>query len=143
MGETPGSRESQRTVLVVDDDPQVLMLISAILKGGHYSVLTAANGDAAIAQAKAYQPAIDLLLSDFSMPGMSGVDLATEMSAGRPGLKVLLMSGFPLATLVLREDWHFLPKPFVPSQLRALISWLIPEVERARATAAGTLTTGE
>jgi FixJ family two-component response regulator len=55
------------------------------------------------------------------MPGMSGIDLATEMTIERPHLQVLLMSGFPAGMLVLNEGWHFLAKPFIGSQLRALV----------------------
>jgi len=59
------------------------------------------------------------------MAGMNGVDLATQMSRERPNLKILLMSGFTDGMLVLNEGWHFLPKPFIPSQLRTLISGLV------------------
>jgi YesN/AraC family two-component response regulator len=59
------------------------------------------------------------------MPGMSGVDLATAMTIERPKLRVLLMSGFVEETLVLNEGWHFLPKPFIASQLRALVVGLV------------------
>ena len=64
-----------------------------------------------------YQPAIHLLLSDFDMPGMNGIALATQISVERPQIKVLLMSGFTEGMLVLNEGWHFLPKPFIASQL--------------------------
>jgi hypothetical protein len=56
---------------------------------------------------------------------MSGIDLATIMTADRPELKVLPMSGFPGGMPVLNEGWHFLAKPFVSSQLRALVTGLI------------------
>jgi DNA-binding response OmpR family regulator len=59
------------------------------------------------------------------MPVMSGIDLATELSLERPQLKVLMMSGFTGGMLILNEGWHFLAKPFIPSQLRALIVGLI------------------
>ena len=59
------------------------------------------------------------------MPVMSGMDLATEISLERTEIKVLLMSGFTGGMLVLNEGWHFLAKPFIPSQLRALIAGLI------------------
>ena len=64
-------------------------------------------------------------LSDFQMPGMTGVDLATQITLQRPQIKVLLMSGYPSGMLVLNEGWQFLPKPFIPSQLRALIVGLV------------------
>jgi DNA-binding NtrC family response regulator len=73
-----------------------------------------------------YESEITLLLSDFQMPkGMSRVDLATAMTLERPQLIVLLMSAFPEGMLVLNEGWHFLPKPFITSQLRALVAGLV------------------
>jgi len=56
---------------------------------------------------------------------MSGIDLATKLTLERPKIQVLLMSGFNGGMLVLNEGWHFLAKPFIPSQLRALIAGLI------------------
>jgi FixJ family two-component response regulator len=56
---------------------------------------------------------------------MSGVELATALTHERPGIKVLLMSGFPDGMLVLNEGWHFLAKPFIASQLCALVAGLI------------------
>jgi hypothetical protein len=59
------------------------------------------------------------------MEGVNGVDLATKMTADRPALKVLLISPFTDGMLVLNEGWHFLPKPFISSQLRSLITGLV------------------
>jgi len=59
------------------------------------------------------------------MPEMSGVELATAITIDRPKIKVLLMSAFPAGMLVLNEGWHFPAKPFIHSQLRALISGLV------------------
>lgn len=109
------------TILVVDNDPQILGVVSALF-AEEYHVLSAATGALGLEQSRNFKGKICVLLSEFQMAGgMSGVDLATVMTADRPGLKVLLMSGFPGGMLVLNEGWHFLPKPFVPSQLRALV----------------------
>ena len=115
----------QRTILVVDDDPAILKYVSGFLVDVDYHVLTASSGEAALRQSRDYKGQIDLLLSDFQMPVMSGIELATQMSIERPELKVLMMSGFTGGMLVLNEGWHFLAKPFVPSQLRALILGLV------------------
>jgi CheY-like chemotaxis protein len=125
MEQTPGLRNDQKTILVVDDDPAILKFVSEFLAQGAYNVLTANNGQDAIQQAKAYKQEIHLLLADFEMPEMSGIDLATKLTLERPKIQVLLMSGFNGGMLVLNEGWHFLAKPFVPSQLRALIVGLI------------------
>jgi two-component system, cell cycle sensor histidine kinase and response regulator CckA len=125
MEQTLGSQNPQKTILIVDDDPVVLKMVAAMLDNGAYTVLTADNGNEAIQKSKDYKPEIHLLLSDFQMPEMSGVDLATHLSLERPALKVLLMSGFTDGMLVLNEGWHFLAKPFIPSQLRALVTGLV------------------
>jgi two-component system, cell cycle sensor histidine kinase and response regulator CckA len=121
-----------KTILVVDDDPDVLEFVSGILNEGRYKILTAANGSEAVQQSVDYKGAIDLLLSDFQMPGMSGVEVATQMTSKRPELKVLLMSGFTDGMLVLNEGWHFLSKPFIPSQLLALIADLIEPDKKSK-----------
>ena len=125
MAETLVPQNDQKTLFVVDDDPQILKFVSGFLVQSNYKVLTASNGADALQQSKDYKGEIDLLLSDFQMPGMSGVDLATKMTLERPRLRVLLMSGFTEGMLVLNEGWHFMAKPFIPSQLRALIVGLI------------------
>jgi DNA-binding NtrC family response regulator len=115
--------QNQKTIFIVDDDPAMRSYVSALL-AGIYHILISGSGDEALLQARAYKGEIHLLLSDFQMPGMSGVELATAMTAERPQLKVLLMSGFPEGMLILNEGWHFLAKPFIASQLRALVAGL-------------------
>jgi DNA-binding NtrC family response regulator len=116
---------NRKTVLVVDDDPNILNSVCALLADSNYKVLRAHGGEEAFQQSKDYKHEIHLLLSDFQMAGMSGVELATKMTCDRPHLKVLLMSGFTEGMLVLNEGWHFLAKPFINSQLRALIVGLV------------------
>jgi len=90
-----------------------------------FNVLMATSAALALQQSKEFQGDIDLLLTDFEMPGMTGIELATAMTIDRPRLKVLMMSGFVGGMLILNEGWHFLPKPFIPSQLHALIVGLV------------------
>jgi DNA-binding NtrC family response regulator len=116
--------QNQKTLLVVDDDPDVLNCISKAL-GAEYRILQAASGQEALEKSSDSHAQIHLLLSDFQMAGMTGVELATKITAQRPKIKVLLMSGFTGGMLILNEGWHFLPKPFIPSQLRALIVGLV------------------
>jgi two-component system cell cycle sensor histidine kinase/response regulator CckA len=132
MKQTLARQNDQKTIFVVDDDAGVLKTVSSLLLDGDYKVLTACSGPDALRKSKEYKSSIDLLLSDFQMPGMSGVELATEMSIDRPQLKVLLMSGFTGGMLVLNEGWHFLAKPFITSQLRTLISGLVTPDKKSR-----------
>jgi len=116
----------QKTILVVDDQPELLRAVSGFLSATkEFVVLTATSGDDGLARSRAYMGDIALLLSDFQMPGMNGMELATAITLERPDIRVLLMSGFPAGMLVLNEGWHFLAKPFIPSQLRALVVGLV------------------
>ena len=125
MEQTPGPEDLQKTILVVDDDADVRSFVARLLVNCNYNVLSASCGKEALQQSRDCKHEIHLLLSDFQMPVMSGIDLATALSLERPEIKVLLMSGFTEGMLVLNEGWHFLAKPFIPSQLRALIVGLI------------------
>jgi CheY-like chemotaxis protein len=116
---------NQKTILVVDDDPLVVRVFYRILTNRNYRVLTADSGLEALQISVDYQDEIHLLLSDFQMPAMTGVELATRLTCDRPQIKVLLVSGFPGGILVLNEGWHFLAKPFLTSQLSALVAGLI------------------
>jgi len=132
MEQTPAPQIDRKTILLVDDDPIILKLVAEVLIEGNYNVITATNGSTALQQSRDHKGDIDLLLSDFHMPVMSGTGLATRMTVDRPKLKVLLMSDFPGGMLVLNEGWHFLSKPFIPSQLRTLVAGLVFPDQKSR-----------
>jgi DNA-binding NtrC family response regulator len=134
MADTP-VLHNKKTILIVDDDAAILSFVAECLSV-NYHVLTAASGEQALQRSKDFKDEIHLLLSDLQMPGMTGIDLATQITAQRPQLKALLMSGFNDGMLVLNEGWHFLPKPFIPSQLRTLVAGLIAPDEKVRFKAA-------
>jgi len=67
-------QETQKTVLIVDDDPSVLAVVERILNRQHYLVKTLSNGAEAFKTAKALRP--DLIILDVVMPGLDGVDIA-------------------------------------------------------------------
>src|SRR5882724_2143067 len=116
--------QHKKAILLVDDDAALHESVRGFLDGD-YDVLSAGSGQEALHKAKACKSEIHLLLSDFQMEGMTGIELATQLTAERPKIKVLLMSGYPAGMLVLNEGWHFLPKPFVASQLLALVVGLV------------------
>jgi two-component system cell cycle sensor histidine kinase/response regulator CckA len=86
-------------------------------------VLTAASGEEALELAAAEDGRIDLLVSDVVLGGMTGPQLATSLRARRPGLKVLLMSGYAGMPVGSVDD--FLPKPFSPFELARRIRRLL------------------
>jgi two-component system cell cycle sensor histidine kinase/response regulator CckA len=87
------SIENRGTVLIVDDDPAVLVLIQQILLAADYRVLLATERAGAIRMAQQKHIRIDLALLDVRMPGVSGTELADEILSVRPDVRVLWMSG--------------------------------------------------
>jgi DNA-binding NtrC family response regulator len=129
----PAPPENKKTVLVVDSHVLVRQLLAEVLiHGDGYDVLMAETGEQGLRQSGEFKGEIHLLITDFQMAGMSGIELATAMTVHRPKLKVLMMSGFPEGMLVLNEGWHFLPKPFVASQMRTLVSGLLTPDKKSR-----------
>jgi two-component system, cell cycle sensor histidine kinase and response regulator CckA len=86
--------ENRGTILVVDDDPAVLVLIQNILMAADYRVWLAAERADAVRMARQKHVRIDLALLDVRLPGVSGTELADEILSIRPDIRVLWMSGF-------------------------------------------------
>lgn len=109
------------TVLVVDDEPDVLDLAAALFRNIGYEVVTANNGRDAL-DILTRTRSISVLFSDVMMPnGMTGVDLAQRAVKLRPDLKVLLASGYPLPALKAQyagiDQFPILNKPFKLAEL--------------------------
>jgi two-component system cell cycle sensor histidine kinase/response regulator CckA len=83
------------TILLVEDEPSVRALVHELLEGAGYRVLDGGLPFEALALSSSYAGPIDLLLSDVVMPQLGGGELADRVRAGRPGLRVLFMSGYP------------------------------------------------
>ena len=122
--EAPASREERggpETILVVEDDVNVLGLTREALEGLGYRVLSARGGDAALRVLEEAQGPIHLLLTDVIMPRMGGRELAAQLAASHPETRVLFVSGYtPDAELraeVDRAAVAFLPKPYTVAQL--------------------------
>jgi two-component system cell cycle sensor histidine kinase/response regulator CckA len=111
------------TVLIVEDEEALRRVVDRILTDEGYTVLTAASGEEALELAAAEDGRIDLLVSDVVLGGMTGPQLATSLRARRPGLKVLLMSGYAGMPVGSVDD--FLPKPFSPFELARRIRRLL------------------
>jgi hypothetical protein len=114
-------RTTSRTVLVVDDEPEVLDFATEILERVGYRVLEAADGPSAIEVVRRHPGDIHLLVTDMVMPGLSGRDLAERLRALRRALPVLYMSGYvqdaSARAAFASEHSAFLAKPFAPETL--------------------------
>ena len=102
-------------ILLVEDDPAVRRVCRLILERAGYKVLEADSAPAAQLLWDTHAPGIDLLVTDYKMPGLTGLQLSAWLRNSKPGLKILLLSG-DLKELV-PESIAFLPKPFSPSNL--------------------------
>jgi PAS domain S-box-containing protein len=119
------TEERPLTVLVVDDEPGVRHLASAMLRRSGYTVIEANDGKDAERVATAHDGDIHVLLTDITMPGFRGPELAMRLRAVRPSVRVVYMSGFrDTETLVdvQRGEAIFLAKPFVRAALLGAIS---------------------
>ena len=115
----------EETVLVVEDDPAVRGLVEEILSSAGYHVITAENGDAGVRAAEAWKGTIHLLLTDVVMPKMGGKEVANRLTALRPGIRVLYMSGYTGNAIAqhgnLDPSVAFIQKPFMPEALRTKV----------------------
>jgi PAS domain S-box-containing protein len=107
-------------VLVVDDDPLVLMNTAAMLEDLGHVVAEAASASQALDLLRNAEP-FDLVITDQLMPGMSGTQLIAAISRGSPGLPVLLASGYADPTEGERADDVRLTKPFGQEELARAI----------------------
>jgi CheY-like chemotaxis protein len=107
----------RRTVLLVDDDPLVLASTRAMLEDLGHAVLEASSGPQALELLRAGSNP-DLVITDYAMPGMTGVQLATAMRDLRPGLPVLLATGY---SEVPSEGEVALPRLQKPFDAEALV----------------------
>jgi CheY-like chemotaxis protein len=109
------------TVLVVEDQADVRRLIEKTLSRYGYTVLTATNGPEATARAEAYEGAVHVILTDVVLPGASGREIARQLAATRPQLRVLYMSGYTDDVIVqhgvLEPGLAVLQKPFTADTL--------------------------
>ena len=104
-------------ILVVDDDPDVRVVMAEFLEDFGCSVVQAGGGTEALRVLDAH-PRLDLIITDIRMPDMSGLELAELATQHRSDLKVILTSGYFLPQQVPRR---FLRKPFRMKELEAAV----------------------
>ena len=116
------------TILVVDDDPAMRMILGFSLQLFGYVMLSAQNGEEALALAKQH-PEIRVILLDVVMCGLSGSALAGQLERTRPKASILFCSGHPASTLsrygIDAGSVNFLQKPCRPPELHEKIESLL------------------
>lgn len=102
-----------RTILIVDDEPSIVDLLAQVLRESGYEVLEAGSAADAISLCTQFASSIHLVLSDFTMPRLNGIQLAKRLRTIRPNLRFIFMSASPNAFEELAvEGFMCLPKPF-------------------------------
>ncbi len=109
---------SAASLLLVDDNDDVREVTALLLRDSGYDVIEAPGGSAALAEIDA-NPAIDLLIVDFAMPGMSGIELLERARAKRPEIRAVFITGYVDHTSVKGKftDEIVVRKPFTMDQL--------------------------
>ncbi len=121
--------DGRRTILVVDDEPDLRDVVRRMLGKSGYDVITAADGNEAMEKADAHTGRIDLLITDIMMPEMSGTELAEQLREVRDGMPVLFMSGYAAPVLAekgtLDPGTVLLQKPFRKQELVSAVENLL------------------
>ncbi len=112
-------------ILVVDDDLVIAETLGIILRKGGFEVHVCHDGSEAVSAARAFQP--DIVLSDYEMPKMNGIDACVQIKSMLPGCRIIMLSGHSLHQRLEsfqppRHDFLLLSKPIHPVELLDLLS---------------------
>lgn len=123
------SEDAEDVVLIVEDEPAILMVLAAYLSGEGYRVLQAENGEQAF-EILASKPNLDLMITDYRLPGgISGLMIAEPAVKLRPDLKVIFISGYAQEILEsgspIARTAPILAKPFDLDALQEEIQKLL------------------
>lgn len=126
MPQPKSMNEQSETILLVEDNDMVRGLAHTVLVAQHYHVLAARSGEEALEMVRRQGRHIALLVTDMVMPGMGGAQLARELKALQPDIRVILTSGYSGRdeTLLNAFDTQmaFLPKPYTPESLTKAVA---------------------
>jgi len=121
--QTPDGKR-HATLLFVDDDFLISLSTTSLLEDLGYTVVTASSGSEALDVLRSGRP-VDMMITDYAMPGMTGLQLAEEARALRPGLPILLATGYADLPVRAQFDLPRLHKPYQQAQLAEQIQDLL------------------
>ncbi|GAC1659801.1 MAG: hypothetical protein NVS9B12_13820 [Vulcanimicrobiaceae bacterium] len=120
-------------VLIADDDPAICTLIDTVLRKGPYEIITCSDAESALVAVKKAQKPFDIIICDFMLPGISGIDLIERLRSDHrtTNTPVLMISGHTNYAMDGRARTAganmFLNKPFTISQLRGAVMQLLAQ----------------
>lgn len=118
------SSANASTILVVEDDAIVRMLIVDVLEELEFKVLEADGSEQALVMLKDLNQHIDLMMTDVGLPVMDGRELANQARALRPALPILFASGYA-ENIEVPQGMHLIGKPFSIDQLRDKVKGIL------------------
>ena len=125
MSVATAAEAATRTILVVDDEAAILEIVARMLRYRGHQVLVATSGARGVELCAAHHEPVDLLITDVTMPGQSGTDLAGQLMGRYANLRVLFISGNADPTPSDADSrTSFLQKPFTIGELAAAVSEL-------------------
>src|SRR5665648_374423 len=118
-------------ILIIDDDRLNLMVLKEIINKAGYIVIEAENGETGLQLVHTEHP--DLVITDFQMPGMNGIEVLSQIQELNIGLPVILLTGFGDVVLTIKSiqlgAFDFLEKPVDPNQLKTVIRLALNSVK--------------
>ena len=123
----PADIPAAATILVAEDEGLVRAVTARVLGRAGYTVIEAQNGEQALQMVRRHGTTIDLVITDVVMAKLSGIELARRLANERPGLPVLLVSGYNREEMTddPGRTISFLQKPFTPGELLERVSALL------------------
>lgn len=114
-----------RTILVVEDEAVIRYILHIILKRMGHNVLEAGDGAEGLTVSRKFNDQIDLVIADIRMPRMDGPTMVRQLQAERPGMKVLLISGYSAESVPNDLTKDFLHKPFLPAAIEQKVQAML------------------
>jgi DNA-binding NtrC family response regulator len=124
----------KRKILVVDDEDTVCRSIKKALQREDYDIDVALSGEDGLKMQQ--QKDYDVIIVDLMMPGLNGMDLLKSLKAISPAVQVVMITGYPTMKNTLQAmqigAFDFLPKPFLPYDLRSLVTRALAARDKAK-----------
>jgi len=124
--------QPKRKILVVDDEITVCKSIRQALMNDAYEIDTALSGEEALK--KEDEKKYEVIIADLMMPGLSGLDLLKSLKGKNAQAKVIMVTGYPTMKTTVHAmqigAFDYLPKPFLPGELRSLVARALAAVDK-------------
>ncbi|MGN6718002.1 MAG: hybrid sensor histidine kinase/response regulator, partial [Candidatus Binatia bacterium] len=120
----------QATILVIEDESAALTVLSKVLSGRGYKILTASDGESAVEIFSQYIESVDIVLLDMGLPKMSGKDVLIRIKALKPSIKIVIASGYfesDLQADIVQDDVAaYIQKPYMIDNVIEILRRVIP-----------------